>query len=40
MDEMSDKELKTPNSEGFTYTTLQKRDRRRWTQAGKCLYLF
>ncbi|XP_026747483.1 calumenin-B [Trichoplusia ni] len=33
MDEMDDKELKMPNSEGFTYKNLLKRDRRRWTYA-------
>ncbi|KAJ8727216.1 hypothetical protein PYW08_015613 [Mythimna loreyi] len=33
MDEMDPKELKMPNSEGFTYTNLLKRDRRRWTYA-------
>lgn len=33
MDEMDPKELKTPNSEGFTYSNLLKRDRRRWTYA-------
>lgn len=35
MDEMDEKELKHPNSEGFTYSNLLKRDRRRWTYAGK-----
>lgn len=34
MDEMDAKELKMPNSEGFTYNNLLKRDRRRWTYAG------
>lgn len=33
MDEMDPKELRTPNSEGLTYTNLLKRDRRRWTYA-------
>ncbi|XP_028025995.1 calumenin [Bombyx mandarina] len=33
MDDMDEKELKAPNSEGFTYSNLQKRDRRRWTYA-------
>lgn len=33
MDEMNAKDLSTPNSEGFTYTTLMKRDRRRWAHA-------
>lgn len=33
MDEMNDNDLKHPNSEGFTYSNLLKRDRRRWTYA-------
>ncbi|XP_013140701.1 PREDICTED: calumenin-B [Papilio polytes] len=33
MDEMDQRELKTPNSEGFTYANLLKRDRRRWHYA-------
>ncbi|XP_014356875.2 calumenin-B [Papilio machaon] len=33
MDEMDERELKSPNSEGFTYSNLLKRDRRRWHYA-------
>ncbi|CAH2063160.1 unnamed protein product, partial [Iphiclides podalirius] len=33
MDEMDEKEFKAPNSEGFTYSNLLKRDRRRWVYA-------
>ncbi|CAH2979167.1 unnamed protein product [Chilo suppressalis] len=33
MDEMDEKELRAPNSEGFTYSSLLKRDRRRWHYA-------
>ncbi|XP_072941475.1 calumenin-B [Epargyreus clarus] len=33
MEEMTDNELKAPNSEGFTYSSLRKRDRRRWHYA-------
>lgn len=33
MDEMDQKELNSPNSEGFTYSNLLKRDRRRWAYA-------
>ncbi|KAJ2950547.1 hypothetical protein O0L34_g8794 [Tuta absoluta] len=33
MDEMDQKEMQEPNSEGFTYANLLKRDRRRWTHA-------
>ncbi|KAG6458346.1 hypothetical protein O3G_MSEX010816, partial [Manduca sexta] len=33
MDEMSEKEKNTPNSEGFAYASLLKRDRRRWHYA-------
>ncbi|XP_061706236.1 calumenin-B [Cydia pomonella] len=33
MEEMSPAELSVPNSEGFTYSNLRKRDRRRWTYA-------
>ncbi|XP_026326654.1 calumenin-B [Hyposmocoma kahamanoa] len=33
MEEMDPKELTTPNSEGFTYSNLLKRDRRRWHHA-------
>ncbi|KAI8440580.1 hypothetical protein MSG28_001810 [Choristoneura fumiferana] len=33
MDDMSQADLQAPNSEGFTYSNLLKRDRRRWTYA-------
>ncbi|KAL4707458.1 hypothetical protein ACJJTC_000102 [Scirpophaga incertulas] len=33
MDEMSQDEIKTPNSEGFTYASLLTRDKRRWHYA-------
>lgn len=38
MDEMSQADLQAPNSEGFTYSNLLKRDRRRWTYAGELTF--